>query len=399
LVRFAGQIRVPEVDHPGVPATFLVDENQAEVILEGEFLGRWSLFDAQVDRLVSRAFQVDLAGEEITFLADEPVDFAYKGVEHMAEVWARYKTMTLARRLVAIRRSCKGTTPSRLVELREAMLENLAEEQRGHGRSLAGEIAALNNAAHGPAVVVEPEPDPAPSPFADSPIEDRSEHLIPMIPSVGETTGDQADQLAAARAASELEAGHVKATDVLAAERQTLEAERAQVEEQRIRLDEALAEAERLEAERLQAARLDMERLEADRRSLEQRHETERLETERLEAERKELKTLDAERVKRERAKNERFEAQREELERLEAAWIERERIESDRFEKERLDLEQTEAARAKVARFETERLEAERKELERLEVARLEAEKNELKRLETEKAELEAPLLSKLSQ
>ena len=94
-VKFAGQIRVPEVDHPGVPATFVVDDNQAEVILEGESLGRWSLFDVHVTRLVSSAFQVELAGEEITFLADEPVDFAYKGVEHMAEAWARYKTMTV----------------------------------------------------------------------------------------------------------------------------------------------------------------------------------------------------------------------------------------------------------------------------------------------------------------
>ena len=390
-MRFGGQIRVPEVDHPGVPATFLVDENHAEMILEGESLGRWSLFDVQVDRLVSKAFQVDLAGEEITFLADEPVDFAYNGVEHMAEVWAKYKTMTLARRLLAARRSRKGTTPSRLAELREAMVENLAEEQSSYGRSLAGETVAANGATPSPQVVAEPEPVVSPS--TDAPIEDRSEQLIPTIPSVGETTGDHADQLEVARAADELEAEHLKATQALEAERQSLEAERTQVEEQRKRLEEALAEAEHLEGKRLQAARLDMERLEAERRSLEQRHETERLETERLEAERKELKTLDAERVKRERVENERFEAQRQELERLEAARIEREQIESKRFEKERQDLERADAARAKTARLEMERLEAERKELERLEVERSEAEKQELERLEAEKAELQAAL------
>ena len=390
-MRFGGQIRVPDVDHPGVPATFLVDEDHAEMILEGETLGRWSLFDVQVDRLVSRAFQVDLAGEEITFLADEPVEFAYNGVEHMAEVWAKYKTMTLARRLVAVRRSRKGTTPSRLVELREAMVENLAEEQSSYGRSLAGETVAANSATPSPQVVAEPEP--VVSPFTDSPIEDRPEHLIPTIPSVGETTGDRIDQLEIARAAAELEAERLKATQSLEAERQSLEAERTQVEEQRKRLEEALAEAEHLEGERLKAARLDMERLEAERRSLEQRHETERLETERLEAERKELKTLDAERVKRERAENERFEAQRKELERLEEARIEREQIESKRLEKEREELERADAARAEAARLEMERLEAERKELERLEVERLGAEKQELERFEAEKAELQAAL------
>ena len=185
-MRFGGQIRVPDVDHPGVPATFLVDEDHAEMILEGETLGRWSLFDVQVDRLVSKAFQVDLAGEEITFLADEPVDFAYKGVEHMAEVWARYKTMTIARRLVAVRRSRKGTTPSRLAELREAMLENLAEEQSSYRRSLAGETFSVANRCDRLLIQVaelEPEAEPEASPFVDSPIEDRSENRIPKVPS------------------------------------------------------------------------------------------------------------------------------------------------------------------------------------------------------------------------
>ena len=79
-MKFTGQIRVPEVDHPGVPATFVVDDNQAEVVLEGESLGRWSLFDVHVTRLVSNAFQVELADEEITFLADEPVDSPTKAL-------------------------------------------------------------------------------------------------------------------------------------------------------------------------------------------------------------------------------------------------------------------------------------------------------------------------------
>ena len=124
-MRFDGQIRVPDVDHPGVPATFLVDEDHAEMILEGETLGRWSLFDVQVDRLVSKAFQVDLAGEEITFLADEPVEFAYNGVEHMAERWARYKAMTFPRRMLAVAKSRRGAIASRIQDLREAMEENL----------------------------------------------------------------------------------------------------------------------------------------------------------------------------------------------------------------------------------------------------------------------------------
>ena len=133
-MKFTGQVRVPEVDHPGVPATIVVEEGQTEVFLEGESLGRWSLFDVRAARLVSSAFSLSLDGEEITFIADEPVDFAYKGVDHMAGVWARYKSMTIPRRVVAVGRSRRGTIPSRIPELRDAMLQNLQTAGRGSSR-------------------------------------------------------------------------------------------------------------------------------------------------------------------------------------------------------------------------------------------------------------------------
>ncbi len=130
-MNFTGQVRVPEIDHPGVPATILVEDDQIEVFLEGESLGRWSLYDVHASRLVSAAFSLSLADEEITFIADEPVDFAYKGVDHMAEVWARYKSMTMPRRVVAVGRSRRGTTAPRISELREAMVQNLEAAGRG----------------------------------------------------------------------------------------------------------------------------------------------------------------------------------------------------------------------------------------------------------------------------
>ena len=52
-MKFTGQIRIPDVDHPGIPATFLIEDNQAEIIMEGESLGRWALFDVHARRLVS----------------------------------------------------------------------------------------------------------------------------------------------------------------------------------------------------------------------------------------------------------------------------------------------------------------------------------------------------------
>jgi hypothetical protein len=149
-VKFTGQVRVPEVDHPGVPATIVIEEGQTEVFLEGESLGRWSLYDVRASRLVSSAFSLDLDGEEITFIADEPVDFAYKGVDHMAGVWARYKSMTIPRRVVAVGRSRRGTVPSRITELRQAMLSNLQTAGRPTARLTAIEAT--------PPVPAEPAP-------------------------------------------------------------------------------------------------------------------------------------------------------------------------------------------------------------------------------------------------
>ncbi len=151
-MKFTGQVRVPEIDHPGVPATIQVEDDQIEVFLEGESLGRWSLNDVHASRLVSAAFSLALAGEEITFIADEPVDFAYKGVDHMAEVWARYRSMTVPRRVVAVGRSRRGTLPSRIEELRQVMLQNLETAGRGRTRLAPVEVA-LATAPPAPAPV------------------------------------------------------------------------------------------------------------------------------------------------------------------------------------------------------------------------------------------------------
>jgi hypothetical protein len=166
-VKFTGQVRLPEIDHPGVPATILVEDDQIEVFLEGESLGRWSLNDVHASRLVSAAFSLALAGEEITFIADEPVDFAYKGVDHMAEVWARYRSMTVPRRMVAVGRSRRGTVPSRIEELRLAMLQNLETTGRRTAR-----LAPVEVAAAAPASVIERWPRSVPEPADVRPVEE-----------------------------------------------------------------------------------------------------------------------------------------------------------------------------------------------------------------------------------
>lgn len=162
-MRFTGQIRIPEIDHPGVPATILVEEDQLEILLEGESLGRWSTVDIEARRLVSAAFQLMLEGEEITFIADDPIAFAYQGVDHLVEAKERIESLGAIKRSRAIRKSRDGVKPSRIVELREAIEENLAAEA----------VPAPRMPEPAEPVAAAPAPEPVAPPVAGSSPEER----------------------------------------------------------------------------------------------------------------------------------------------------------------------------------------------------------------------------------
>jgi len=371
-VKFTGQIRVPEVDHPGVPATFLIDGVQAEVVLEGESLGRWSLYDVQARRLVSSAFQVELGGEEVTFLADDPIDFAYRGVEHMAEVWARFKSMNVARRPVAVRRSRKGTTPSKVSELRNAMVENLQAERSGflseNGPVRQNEITAESVTQEIESISVK-----------DKSIESVQPATETRIPVIGETTGDEGDRLEAQRAEAERAEQQRLESGRLEDEKRSIEEERARLEAEKLSLEAERLRAEQMEADRVEAFRLEMKRLESER------EDQQRLEAERFEASREEMERLQAE-----RADMERLEAERKERERLENERLEVARAEAQQLEQQRADMERLEADRAESARKELASIEKKRKEIERLDVERAEQEQRDAERREAIQAEME---------
>jgi hypothetical protein len=371
-VKFTGQIRVPEVDHPGVPATFLIDGVQAEVVLEGESLGRWSLYDVHARRLVSSAFQVELGGEEVTFLADDPIDFAYRGVEHMAEVWARFKSMNVARRPVAVRRSRKGTTPSKVSELRNAMVENLQAERSGfltdNEPVRQDEITAKSVAQKMESLSVK-----------DKSIESVEPATETRIPIIGETTGDEGDHLEAQRAEAERAEQQLLESERLEDEKRSIEEERARLEAEKLSLEAERLKAEQMEADRIEAFRLEMKRLESER------EDQQRLEAEQSEASRQEMERLQAERAEMERLETERKERERHESERLEAA-----RAEAQQLEQQRVEMDRLEAERAKSARKELAGIEKKRKEIERLEVERAEQERSDTDRREAIQAEME---------
>jgi hypothetical protein len=238
-VKFPGELKFPDLDHPGVPVQFLIEGNQAELTLEGESLGRWSLYDVRADRLIASAFQVDLAGAEITFVADDPIDFAYRGVEHMAKTWAAMKAKRIGARGIAVNRSRRGTIPSRIDEVRAVMEENLHIPE---SKPLAGEPAM-------------------PEPIMDSP-------TLTEGRSPGEwDRRDQAGEIPSVGTEPPVEASEPLPAGLSDHERR-LEEERRLLEQERAELARQKAEAEQREANLFEAYRLEMERLEKERAEL-----------------------------------------------------------------------------------------------------------------------------------
>ncbi len=65
------------------------DDIYVIIISDQETLGEWRMDDIGVQRLFSNQFLLDLAGEEMVFIADDPLGFAYEGVGHIDETSQR----------------------------------------------------------------------------------------------------------------------------------------------------------------------------------------------------------------------------------------------------------------------------------------------------------------------
>jgi hypothetical protein len=257
-VKFAGELKFPDIDHPGVPVQFVIEGTQAELIVEGESLGRWSLYDVRARRLIASAFEIDLDGTEVTFVAADPIDFAYRGVEHMAQTWAEMKSRRIATRTIAVRKSRRGAMPSRIEELRSAMETNL--EPSGP-RPIAGEPAMpAFEASASEAEQLSPTEGAAASGASDWDSRDQDA----AIPLVG---GASSEPIAAEEPvitpAGPEPVGSEKSEAELA-----LEAEKRALAEERARLEEERQATQQREANLIEAYRLEVQRLEAEREEL-----------------------------------------------------------------------------------------------------------------------------------
>lgn len=75
MVTHKGTLQTTDGTH--VPASLAVDEAALTLTTGAEPLGSWGFDAVEIHRTASDRFTLELAGEHLVFIADNPVDFAY----------------------------------------------------------------------------------------------------------------------------------------------------------------------------------------------------------------------------------------------------------------------------------------------------------------------------------
>lgn len=106
-----GRLKLPSDAGSGIAVALRLEDIFLELEAEGEELGRWRVDDVEIERLYSNQFRLDLAGEDMVFVADDALGFAYEGVTAIDELSERLRRKN---RWNPFRRSSRSTSePSR----------------------------------------------------------------------------------------------------------------------------------------------------------------------------------------------------------------------------------------------------------------------------------------------
>lgn len=86
-MHFKGSVRALGDKDPGVRVVLEIDEYHLEIRRDSELIGRYYLADVEVARDIAERFILFLGDDEVEFLADDALRFAYEGVTVMQDGW------------------------------------------------------------------------------------------------------------------------------------------------------------------------------------------------------------------------------------------------------------------------------------------------------------------------
>ena len=116
-MQFKGSVRAPGDKDPGVRVVLEIDEYHLEFRRDSELIGRYYLADVEVARDIAERFILFLGEDEVEFLADDALQFAYGGVAAMQDAWlAAQKKKRRHRRAAEVAARRKDEEPQRELE-------------------------------------------------------------------------------------------------------------------------------------------------------------------------------------------------------------------------------------------------------------------------------------------
>ena len=86
---FKGRLRLPNDPGEGIPIDLELEDVFLSLDSEGEDFGEWRLDTVEIKRLFSNQFAMQLDGEEMVFIADDALGFAYDGLTAIEDVQSR----------------------------------------------------------------------------------------------------------------------------------------------------------------------------------------------------------------------------------------------------------------------------------------------------------------------
>ncbi len=118
-MHFAGRLHLHDDSGPGLAVDLQIDEGTLSLTSGAEGLGSWHAGEVTATRITGDRFAMSLAGEEVVFVANDPLGFTYEGLPSLEDAQNQRKPGMLSRAWASWRSQRagedeRGAAPARL---------------------------------------------------------------------------------------------------------------------------------------------------------------------------------------------------------------------------------------------------------------------------------------------